>query len=459
MVAFLLFYRLDMRTFQLWDEARLAVNSAYMLIDKNYYYTIYQNTPDFWNTKPHLLILFQVLSMKIFGFSEGSIRLPSAIAAFLNCVLIYYWIKQENYPFLYGCLAIFVFLSTSFLRYHGARAGDYESLLILWELSYCYAFFKYMQSQQQQFLWYGFILLTLAVLTKGIAGLLFIPGIVIFVFFKRKMEFFLKSKSFYFGMLIFILCIIGYYWLHEILTPGYLENVYNNEIAGRYFKVIEGHNQSWWFYFDSFSLTNFYFLPILLGNIVYLLSDRKILYQNLFLQYIVTLCLTFFLIISFSKTKIGWYAYPIYPFIGIFIAVLSNELSKFFDDAWRNRWIKFIILWMIIAYIASVVTMLASTLEEPNITSFLKNNLKYDIPHDYKIIVDNDAQYTPFLDFYREKYLAETHCHLKKSTFNQLNNGDWVIMRNDQANKIDFSIHVELYTKDKNFGVYRMKVR
>src|SRR5438552_481850 len=89
LIAFLLFYRLNMRTFRLWDEARLAVNAANMLIDGNYFYTSYQHAPDFWNTKPHLLILLQVFSMKLFGFTEGSVRLPSAIATFLSCTLVY----------------------------------------------------------------------------------------------------------------------------------------------------------------------------------------------------------------------------------------------------------------------------------------------------------------------------------------------------------------------------------
>ena len=414
LIAFLLFYQLDMRTLRLWDEARLAVNAANMLMDGNYFYTSYQNAPDFWNTKPHLLILLQVLSMKLFGFTEGSVRLPSAIAAFLSCGLVYYWVKKENGSLFYASLATLAFVCTRFLSYHGARAGDYEALLILWELCYCYAVFEYIKTKKPRFLWFGFIALTLAVLTKGIAGLLFIPGIVIFAFLKKKIWIFLKSKSFYLGSFLFIFCIAGYYGMHEILTPGYLQHVYINEIGGRYFQSVEAHHEGWWFYFNAFSIQYFYFLPVLLIVMVYLLFNRSILSRNLFLQYIFILSLTFFVIISFSKTKLGWYAYPLYPFAGILIAILSADLSQKLNVTWRKRWLKLLILWMVLAYAGAVVAMLASTRESASLTSFIKNNLKYNAPKDYKIVVDDVDQYDGSLEFQIKRYFAMTHHHLIK---------------------------------------------
>src|SRR5580704_17654742 len=73
LIALLLFYQLDTHTLYLLDESLLALNTDYMLRDGNYLFTHYQNTPDFWNTKPHLLILLQTASAKIFGLTEWSI--------------------------------------------------------------------------------------------------------------------------------------------------------------------------------------------------------------------------------------------------------------------------------------------------------------------------------------------------------------------------------------------------
>ncbi len=285
-IAFLLFFRLDHRTLHLWDEARLAVNSASMMVNNNYFYTNYLDAPDFWNTKPHLLILLQVLSMKLFGFTEGSIRLPSAVATLLSCGLVFHWIRKESYQVFYACLATLAFICTKFLIHHGARAGDYEALLMLWQLSYCYAIFEFIQTQKIHYLWLGFVTLTLAVLTKGIAGVLFVPGIIIFAVLKNKTNIFLTCKSFYIGSFISVLCIAGYYWIHNILTPGYLHNVYLNEIGERYFNTLEGHTASPWLYLQAFSFTHFYFLPIWLIGVANLLMNRDEWSRNHFLRFL-----------------------------------------------------------------------------------------------------------------------------------------------------------------------------
>jgi len=139
-IIFLLFFGLDLRSLRLWDESRLAVNAAEMLINKNFWYTTYHNTPDFWNTKPHFLILLQVLSMKLFGLNEGSVRFPSALATLFTAGILYHWVKSEKYSYFFAGLAVSVFLCNRFLIFHGARAGDYDALLIMFELLYCYTF-------------------------------------------------------------------------------------------------------------------------------------------------------------------------------------------------------------------------------------------------------------------------------------------------------------------------------
>lgn len=427
LVAFLIFYGLDLRTFRLWDESRLAMNAANMLTSGNYLFTNYDHAPDFWNTKPHLLILFQVISMKLFGFTEGSIRLPSAVATFLSSFLIYFWLRKENYASFYACLAILIFLGTRFLSFHGARAGDYEALLIFWELSYCYFIYKYIQSQKSYFLGFGFIALTLAVLTKGIAGILFVPGIIIFAFFKKKIRLFLTSKIFYAGVSFFILVIMSYYLTHEALTPGFLQHVYLNEVVGRYFQTSEGHLKPYWYYLTAFSLENFYFLPIGIIVIGYFIFNRALWRRSLLLQYLLIVSAVFFILISLSKTKLLWYAYPLYPFIGMAIAILSHELINNLPEKWVKKAILLLCFWMIVAYTGSVIAMLASTRESANVTSYIKNNLYHLVPRDYKILLTDIHQYDASLDFQIERYSVLTKHRIIKSTADEMHQNDWLI--------------------------------
>ncbi|UOQ78563.1 hypothetical protein MUN84_08455 [Hymenobacter sp. 5516J-16] len=61
----------------LWDESRVAVNAAEMALNNNWLVAHFEGQPDLWNTKPPLLLWLQVLSIKLFGFNEVAIRLPT----------------------------------------------------------------------------------------------------------------------------------------------------------------------------------------------------------------------------------------------------------------------------------------------------------------------------------------------------------------------------------------------
>src|ERR1044071_3585776 len=52
------------------------------------------------------------------------------------------------------------------------------------------------------------------------------------------------------GVAVFILLVPGYYLLREHYNSGYIQAVMQNEIGGRYGKVIESHKGDPWRYFD-----------------------------------------------------------------------------------------------------------------------------------------------------------------------------------------------------------------
>src|SRR4051812_9188165 len=67
-------------------ESRNALNAIEMKENGNYLVPYYDGKPDMWNTKPPLLLWFQVFFMKTIGVDEIAVRLPSAIAAFFTCM-------------------------------------------------------------------------------------------------------------------------------------------------------------------------------------------------------------------------------------------------------------------------------------------------------------------------------------------------------------------------------------
>ena len=89
-----LFMHLDALPFRLWDESRLASNAYEMNKNGNLIVTYYDGQPEMWSTKPPLVIWMQVLFIKILGFNELAVRLPSAIAGLLTCMVLLYFSKK-----------------------------------------------------------------------------------------------------------------------------------------------------------------------------------------------------------------------------------------------------------------------------------------------------------------------------------------------------------------------------
>ena len=93
-VSIPIFVHLNHQPIRIWDEARLAMNAYEMNRDGNLLVTHFEGKPDLWNTKPPLMIWLQVLCIKILGFTELAVRLPSAIAALFTCLVMALFSKR-----------------------------------------------------------------------------------------------------------------------------------------------------------------------------------------------------------------------------------------------------------------------------------------------------------------------------------------------------------------------------
>ena len=119
-----IFGHLDTLPLRIWDESRLAINAYEMLNDKNHLVTHFEGKPDMWNTKPPFMIWCQVFCMKLLGVNELAVRLPSAIAAFLTCLVLLFFSQWYLKSFWFGFIAVFILISAQgFISLHGTRTG------------------------------------------------------------------------------------------------------------------------------------------------------------------------------------------------------------------------------------------------------------------------------------------------------------------------------------------------
>ncbi len=328
-----LFGHLDSIPIQLWDESRVAVNSVEMLESGSYIVTTYEGKPEMCNTKPPLLIWFQVLSMKIFGVGELAVRLPSAIAGLLTCISLVFFSVRYLKNYRLGWIAVLVLItSQGFVSLHLTRTGDYDALLTLFTTVAGLLFFAFCETKRLKYLYYFFLMMALAVLTKGIVGFMFVPAFFIYTLIRKQLVNLLKNEHFYFGLIGLLVVVFGYYGLREMLNPGYIEAVYMNELGGRYLKVIEFHDHGFTYYLDNLWDSRYtYWLPIALCGTVAGLSMRNEKINRL-TQFLALMVICFLLIISSAQTKLEWYDVPLFPFL----AMLSAIIGCFIFDLSRN---------------------------------------------------------------------------------------------------------------------------
>lgn len=296
---------------RVYDEGRQAVNATFMHLHGNYLVTHYDGKPDLWNTKPPLLIWLQVIGLKLFGIGEFGLRVPSALAAAGTVSLLFWFGWRKLQKPLIGVLGALILISTrGYVAQHGILTGDFDALLTFFITAYSLFFFLYLETFRKRYWALITLALILGALTKSIAVLLPLPGLVVYALLSGKLPQLLKKAEVYAGMLCFLAVVAAYYYFREQVNPGYWQAVQENELGGRFLKALEEHHKPWYFY-----LTGDKFMPWLLLILPALwvthqfaegLTRRFAFFAGVFF-------FGFLFIISAAQTKLPWYAIPLYP--------------------------------------------------------------------------------------------------------------------------------------------------
>ncbi|OSZ82551.1 hypothetical protein CAP35_04590 [Chitinophagaceae bacterium IBVUCB1] len=324
-VSIPIFAHLDELPLQLWDESRLAVNALEMTQTGNMLVTTYEYLPDMWNVKPPLMVWLIAASMKLFGYNEFAVRFPSAIITLLTCMFLFRFMHKNTGNARLAFLSCIILISCEgYVRLHGTRTGDYDVLLTLCTTAYLFNYYLFIENNSNKHLLYFFIFLTLAVFTKSIAGLMFLPALLLYTLWKKKLFSVFKTKYFYLGLLVFIAVLVSYYLMREDKNPGYLQSVWDNELGGRYGSAIEYHKEKPNFYLLQLIQHKYkYWMLITILPIIFFYNKIKNDLSPLF-HFLLLSSLSFLLVISNAGTKLSWYDMPVYPLLAI-ITALSIE--------------------------------------------------------------------------------------------------------------------------------------
>ncbi len=335
--SFLLFYNLDTLSIRLWDESRNACNALEMFCNKQYFIRYFLGKPDFWELKPPLLLWCNIVCFNIFGINEFAIRLPSVIAILAMSIAIIFFLKKYGYDWKTGVLTILILSTLSgFMGEHIARTGDHDAMLTAFITIASLLFFDLTQNLSRNKIWFMFFLmLLLGWFTKSIAILFFCPAWLIFLIYDKKIFPFLFKWQLYAGLIGLLSLLASYYIYRNIATPGYWQQVWNNELFNRFLNKssnLDYHQYGFFYYISNFKNRIGYWLlltPILIW------PNRFAKHKNLevFLQ----CCLWITLFLISLGTKNFWYDAILYPTLALLIAIKTTSFCNYIMEYHKLR--------------------------------------------------------------------------------------------------------------------------
>ncbi len=229
---FPLFQNLGAFQIKLWDEATYANNSIDMLNEhSNILVVKSEGLTDLYNTKPPLVIWLQAISLKIFGINEFSIRFPSALFGLFTVLIVFLFCIRNFGSAIIGFLSsVILVTSQGFVANHVTRTGDLDSVLVFFLTLSILTFIDLVVTKPENPKVH-FILLTISMvlgfLTKGVAGFLMTPPMLLILLINRDKSLF-KEKLLYLSATIVLVVCAGYYLLREVAEPGYIKVVLEN---------------------------------------------------------------------------------------------------------------------------------------------------------------------------------------------------------------------------------------
>lgn len=460
-----IFSHLDEAPLQLWDESRLAMSAYEMSQSGNLLIPTFLRSPDMWSLKPPFMIWCMALSVKAFGVNELALRLPAALAAVTTCLLLFFFINRVTKNPKHAFLSCFVLVtSLGYVRLHGIRTADYDSMLALFTTAYFVMYYLYLSTDRSKYLYYCFIALLFATMTKGIAALLLLPGLFVYTLYARKIKTVLTNKHFYIGTLMFLIPVFTYYFIREQYNPGYLKAVSENELFGRYTNVIEEHPGPWYFYLDFMHQFTFryWLIPLAASVILVFFANDK---EKPLLYYTGITAFLFMAVISASKTKLLWYDVPIYPLLAIVVgAFIDTAFTTISVNKGINKGVKISLISCVIMLIGAQYFNTFMNVSHPvkdyemnenqYMASYMKNAKNSMISID-NFVFTTDTKRDQNIMFYYE--ILKDEYNLKLKELEEIMEGDTVVIfRKEMQEYLKQKYNTEQIGSFENVKIYKV---
>lgn len=277
--------------------------------------------------KPVLFYWMQSAAIKMFGYNEWALRLPTALMALLGCLFTYI-AGRKFYDRRTGFLASII-LSTALLYFAMAHIITLDmtvsALLTGALLTFLLAIRSQPGSSRRNYLLTMYVFAAFATLTKGLIGILF-PGMIIGAWILLTQQWrLLKSVYLVTGALLFLAITLPWHILVQKVHPSFFDFYFIQQHFLRYFTLAENRYQPIWWFVPVTLLGFFPWVAFLFQAIKQSLpTGIKILQNPLSVaatnSYLLLWIAIIFIFYSFSDSKLVPYILPIFPPMALLVA-------------------------------------------------------------------------------------------------------------------------------------------
>lgn len=287
--------------------------------------------------KPMLFYWPVALSYKIFGVTEWSARLSSAVFA-LGCLFLVYRFAHRWWgPWEALWSALVLLTSVEFFILARIVRSD-MALTFCVTLALC-SFYSAILGENEKakklhcLFMYG--ALGTGTLIKGLIGFI-IPGMVFFVYLLLTQKWSSVRRLYPFpGALLFFIIVAPWYFWVDARNPGYLYYYFWGDHVARYLSDTFDRTERWYYFFlvvaAGFSPWSL-FLPLVARDSWKKFNDKKL--------FLILWAVLPFLFFSASNSKLAHYVLPIYPALAL---LAGQTIAGFFNRSdSKARWLLYL---------------------------------------------------------------------------------------------------------------------
>ncbi|MBE5881086.1 MAG: hypothetical protein E7289_02060 [Lachnospiraceae bacterium] len=331
-IAFLAFYKLDVKYVDPWDEARHGVNAYEMANGGSLFQNTYLRAADYYNLKPPLSMWCIMAGMALFGNGVFGLRFYSALCYVLLAVIAGLFIKKK-YGKSESLFAIaFLAINTTSFQAHMVRAGDADSLFVLF---FSLAMLCMMQIPEKKYnLYLCGLFFALAFLTKSFhAGVIAAIGGLYLLLTGQIKKLSLRN------WLIFLVSIfvpILLWAVPRAMIDGlaFFEKMWETDVLGRTDGTLQNNIAPFTYYLEYyFGASSGKVTPYLCAFVICLIGlflfSRNFTWQNRekYIGWLLWIVVPF-VAFSLVTNKLLWYMYPVLVPILLAAGIMTARILK-----------------------------------------------------------------------------------------------------------------------------------